>query len=70
MEMIFSETPEDMREAALRLKRDDATRRKIAEAGWRKSHEKLNERLVARYIEDVAFRRPLSHDYFWPTHLW
>jgi hypothetical protein len=69
-EMVFSETAEEMREAALRLKRDDGTRRRIAEAGWRKSHEKFNERLVARYIEDVAFRRPLSHDYFWPTHLW
>ena len=40
------------------------------EAGWRKSHAQLNERLVARYIEEIAFRRPLSQAYIWPTALW
>jgi hypothetical protein len=69
-EMVFSDTPEAMRDAALRFKRDDARRRAIAEAGWRKSHERFNERLVARYIEEVTFRRPLSQPYFWPTELW
>jgi hypothetical protein len=69
-EMVFADTPEEMLETALRYKRDDAARRRVAEAGWRKSHEELNERLVARYIEEVAFRRPLSHPYIWPTKLW
>jgi hypothetical protein len=54
----------------LRFKRDDGRRRQIAEAGWRKSHAYLNERLVARYIEEVTFRRPLSKGYIWPTALW
>ena len=58
-EMAFADTPEEMLDAVLRYKRDDAKRREIAEAGWRKSHEELNERLAARYIEEVAFRRPL-----------
>ena len=48
----------------------DADLLRIAEAGWRKSHTRLNERLVARYVEEVAFRRPLSKDYLWPTKLW
>jgi hypothetical protein len=69
-EMVFVVSPEEMRDAVLKFKRDDARRRTIAEAGWRKSHERFNERLVARYIEEVAFRRALSHDYFWPTKLW
>jgi hypothetical protein len=69
-EMVFSETPEDMRDAVLRLKRDDSERRRIAEAGWRKAHGCFNERLVARYIEEVTFRRTFSEDYSWPTRAW
>ncbi len=69
-EMVFAATPEAMRDAALRLKRDDGARRRIAEAGWRKAHELYNERRVASFIEDVMFRRPLSHAYGWPTALW
>ncbi len=69
-EMVFCETPEEMRDAVRRYKRDDAARRRIASAGWLKSHQRLNERLVARFIEEVAFRRPLSPDYLWPTRLW
>lgn len=69
-EMVFADTPEEMREAALRMKRDDAARRRIAEAGWRKSHEDFNERLVARFLEEATFRRPLSRPYAWPTRLW
>jgi hypothetical protein len=69
-EMVFAPTPEAMRDAALRLKRDDAARRRIAEAGWRKAHEDFNERLVAKFIEEVTFRRPLSQRYAWPTAMW
>jgi hypothetical protein len=69
-EMVFAETPEAMREAALRFKRDDAARRRIAEAGWRKAHAAYNERLVARFIEDALFRRSPSQAYAWPTTLW
>ena len=69
-EMVFVETPEEMRDAVLRFRRDDSRRRAIGEAGWRKSHAHLNERLVARFIEEVTFRRPLSHPYLWPTKLW
>ena len=69
-EMIFVEDPEEMPGAILKYKRDDASRRAVAEAGWRKSHERLNERLVAQYIEEVAFQRQLSPGYLWPTRLW
>ena len=69
-EMVFAATPEAMVDAAVRLRRDHAARRRIAEAGWRKAHAAYNERLVARFIEEVTFRRPLSHAYAWPTALW
>ena len=69
-EMVFVETPEAMVEAALKYRRDDAERRRIAEAGWRKAHAAFNERLTAGFIEDVLFRRPLSQPYAWPTRLW
>ena len=69
-EMVFAETPEAMVEAALRYRREDEARRRIAEAGWRKAHAAFNERLAARFIEDVLFRRPMSQPYAWPTRLW
>ncbi len=70
VEMAFAETPEAMRDLALRLSRDDAARRRIAEAGWRKAHGEFNERKVAAFVEDVLFRRPLREVYEWPTRLW
>jgi hypothetical protein len=69
-EMAFADSPEAMRDAALRFKRDDAARKRIAEAGCRKAHTAYNERLVATFIEDTLFRRPHSHAYAWPTTLW
>jgi hypothetical protein len=69
-EMVFADTKEELLETVLRYKRDDAARRRVAEAGWRKGHEQFNERLAAQYIEDVTFERPLSHAYAWPTQLW
>jgi hypothetical protein len=69
-EMIFVDTPEAMAEAALRFKRDDSARRRIAEAGWRRAHAAFNERGVARFVEEALFRRPLSESYAWPTTLW
>jgi hypothetical protein len=70
VEMGFAETPEAMRDLALKFKRDDLARRRVAEAGWRKAHAEFNERKVAAFVEDVLFRRPLREAYQWPTRLW
>jgi hypothetical protein len=59
-----------MRDAALRYRRDDSARRRVAEAGWRKAHAEYNERRVAAFIEETLFRRGPSHAYAWPTTLW
>ena len=70
VEMGFADSPEGMRDLALRYRRDDSARRRIAEAGWRKAHAEFNERKVAAFVEDVLFRRPLREAYQWPTRLW
>ena len=69
-EMAFADTKDELLETVLRYKRDNSARRRVAEAGWRKSREKFNERLVAQYIEEVTFERPRSQAYAWPTALW
>ena len=69
-EMVFADTPDEMLDVVCRYKKDDAARRRIAEAGWRRSHEQLNSSVVARFIEEVTFRRPLSQTYGWPSKIW
>jgi hypothetical protein len=69
-EMIFADSAEAMRDAALALKRDDARRRRVAEAGHAKAHRAFNERVIARFIEEVLFRKAFSPGYAWPTTLW
>jgi hypothetical protein len=69
-EMVFVCSPEAMRDAALKYKRDVAARRSIAEAGWAKAHRAYNERAVAAFIEQTLFRKPPSRAYDWPTDLW
>ncbi len=48
----------------------DAERKRIAHTGWEKAHRAFNERLVARFIEEVTFEHPFSHAYEWPTERW
>lgn len=69
-EMVFADTVDEMLETLRRYKHDDVARRRIAEAGWRKSHAEYSVDLVTRYIEEVSFERALSHDYQWPTTLY
>jgi hypothetical protein len=68
--MVFADTVDEMLETLRRYKRDDAERRRIADAGWRKSHAEYSVDLVTRYIEEVSFERAFSHDYQWPTTLY
>ena len=69
-EMAFADTKEELLEVVRRYKVDDLARRKIAQAGWLKSHQEFSVDLITRYIEEVSFERPLSHAYQWPTRLW
>ena len=47
----------------------DAERKRIAENGWRRAHASFSEMVVAQYILDRAFKRPLSQSYAWPTEI-
>jgi len=69
-EMVFADSKEELLEVVHRFQRDDAARRTIAQAGWRKSHQEFSVDLVTRYIEEVSFGKALSHAYQWPTRLW
>ena len=66
-EMAFFSSKEELLEKVIYFKNHDDERKKIAQRGWEKSHNRLNERLVAKYMFEVAFRLPLSEDYAWPT---
>ena len=66
-EMVFFSSKEELLEKVIYYKNNDDERREIAKRGWEKSHNCFNERLVAKYMLEVAFRLPLSEDYAWPT---
>ena len=66
-EMAFFSSKEELLEKVIYYKNNDNERREIAKRGWEKSHNCFNERLVAKYMLEVAFRLPLSEDYAWPT---
>ncbi len=66
-EMVFFSSKEELLEKAIYYKKNDAKRQEIAKRGWEKSHNCFNERLVTKYMIEVAFRLPLSEDYMWPT---
>lgn len=50
--------------------RYDEMRVKQAAASWHLAHEEFNERLVAKYMLEVATGTSLSRTYRWPTTLW
>jgi hypothetical protein len=50
-------------------RRRDAERKKIAENGWRHAHTIFSETVVAQYMLDRTFDRPLSQTYAWPTEV-
>ena len=66
-EMVFFSSKEELLEKVIYYKNNDDERKKVAQRGWEKSHNCFNERLVAKYMLEVAFRLPLSEDYAWPT---
>ena len=66
-EAVYFASKEELLDKVVYFKSHDDERRAIAGAGWEKSHRQLNERIVAQYVIEVAFRQPLSHSYAWPT---
>lgn len=67
-EVGFYSDVDDMVATIRRFKADDAARRAVAEAGWRKAHRIFDARIIARYLIEVTFGLALSNDYEWPLH--
>jgi len=69
-EMVFFSSKAELLDKVLYYKKNDEKRKEIAKRAWEKSHKHLNEKLVAKYIVEVAFGLPLSESYIWPTTLY
>jgi len=66
-EMVFFSSKEELLEKIMYYKQHDTERKAVARQGWEKYHNCFNERIVAKYMLEVAFRLPLSEEYAWPT---
>ncbi|MCZ6780251.1 MAG: glycosyltransferase [Nitrospirae bacterium] len=66
-ELAFYDSTEELIDKIAYFKEHDGERRKVAEKGWRKSHEYFDTTRVARYIVEQSFEEPFSDDYPWPT---
>jgi hypothetical protein len=66
-ELVFFATKEELLDKLLHFKQHDTQRRAIAYAGWKKSHQQLNETVVAQYIVEQTFRLNHTQTYAWPN---
>ena len=63
----------DQAELADRLRyflENDGERQRIARNGHSRYHAIFNERVVARYIEEITFGKPMSPDYGWQSDVY
>lgn len=68
-ELVTYDGIDDLLAKIDRFRRNDAERRAIAEAGWRRAHEIFSETAVAQWILDVTFEQQHSRHYAWPTNV-
>ena len=69
-ELAFFDDLDDLVAGIGRYAADDAEARVVAQNGWKRYHDIFSVDLVTRYMVEVTFREPLSHDYAWPTELY
>ena len=69
-EIVYFSSKEELLEKVLYFKKHDEERREIAKRGWEKCYTCFNERLVAKYIIETTFGKPLSKKYAWPTQIY
>jgi len=63
----FYSTEQELFAQISRLKQDDALRRRMAEAGWRRYHRLFASEIVAQYMLDALFGVHDPSKYEWPT---
>ena len=61
--MIFYKDLDDLSNKIIKYKKDDKTRRYIAEKGHKKYHKHFNSSLIARYIIDRSLG--INSKYYW-----
>ena len=66
-EFAFYSSEAELFETIARLKRDDAKRRAMAEAGWRRYHALFDSRIVGQYMLDALYGEHDPAKYEWPT---
>lgn len=63
-EVVYYDDPAALPDLIAGCHRDDAARRRIAEAGWRRAHRSYNEKRIARYLLE-AVAGEFSESYEW-----
>jgi hypothetical protein len=66
-QFAFYSTEAELIDNMARLKREPATRRAVAEAGWRRYFELFDTTIVAQYMLDVVMGTHDPARYAWPT---
>ena len=64
-EVAYCESDDELPEVVARYQKDDAARRRIAEAGWRRGRESYNEQRVAKFIVEATMGESFSEQYEW-----
>ena len=64
-EVAYFDSMEELTAQLARYLGDDAARRRVAEAGWKRAHGSYNERRVTRFIVEAACGGDFSERYEW-----
>ncbi len=64
-EVVYFDGLDDLVEQVLRYHADDAARRRVAEAGWRRAHGSFSVERVCRYMIETVFGETYSEPYEW-----
>ena len=68
-EVAYFDGLDDLVETVRRFHADDAARRRVAEAGWRRAHGSYNVERVCRYMIETVMGEPHSEPYEWADQL-
>ena len=68
-EVVYFDSIDDLVDSAHRFHRDDAARRRVAEAGWRRAQRSFDTVRVATYMIETIYRMPFSEPYEWADQI-
>ncbi len=68
-EVIYFQDLDDLVEQVQRFHGDDAARRRVAEAGWRRAHNSYGVDRVCRYMLETVLGEPHSESYEWADQI-